>query len=100
MRNAETQNELCNFSLAIVITSRVNSYALMVPENGTSSAAKIADPVSLAELLVVTALGYILHSIQERLGAWSTMNSSIKNIVPCDVGIEMMSFGLLLELSF
>ena len=52
------------------------------------------------KLLVIAALGYIFHGIEKRLGAWGTVNPSIEHIVPSDVGVKIVRFGLLLELSF
>jgi hypothetical protein len=65
MRATEATNELRDFSFAIVIASPVTLYVLIVQRTGSAVAAKMADPVSLAQLLVLTALGYIFHSIEK-----------------------------------
>jgi hypothetical protein len=74
--------------------------SFMISENGIGVATLAADPVFLVNLFVVAALGYVFHSFKKRLGAWGAMNSSIEYIVPGDVGIEVMFFGLLFEESF
>ena len=96
--NVETNNELCEFSFSIIITSPVESLRGNRPENGIGRAT-MSDPVSLARLLVIAALGYVFHRIQERLGAGGAMNTSIEYVVPRDVRLQMMRFGLLFELS-
>ena len=56
--------------------------------------------VILAGLLALTSLGDIFHSITKWFGAFGAMNSCILHVIPCDVRIKMMSFGLLFEQSF
>jgi hypothetical protein len=50
--------------------------------------------------LVVTGLGYIFDRIQKRFRTWRAVNSCIEYIVPCDVRVEIVRFGLLFEFRF
>ena len=49
--------------------------------------------------LLIAGFGYILHGVEKRLAVFAAVDSSIEHIVPCDVGIETVRFGLLFELS-
>ena len=77
-RPAEIKNELRDSSRAIIITSPLRTEIGRV-------------------LLAFALLGYFFHSITKWFGAFRAMNSSIQHVIPCDVGIEMVSFGLVLE---
>jgi hypothetical protein len=73
----------------------VPAYAVFPWASMSSSIASKRRPM----LLVFAALGYVFHGVEKRLRSFRTMNSPIHHIVPCDVGIEVMSFGLLFEQS-
>ncbi len=49
--------------------------------------------------LLIAGFGYILHGVEKRLAVFAAVDSSIEHIVPGDVGIETVRFGLLFELS-
>ena len=100
MRITETNNELRDFSLAIIIASPVNSLRANSSREQDRRCRKDGRSRISAQLLTLATLGYIFHSITEWLGAFGLVKSSIQHIVPGDVGIKMMSFGLIFEQSF
>jgi hypothetical protein len=51
-------------------------------------------------LPVISALGYIFDCIGKWPGVFGAVNSPLQYIVPCDVGIEVMGFGLVFKESF
>jgi hypothetical protein len=86
MRPAESNDELRDFSLTI--SSPVGMFTrLMVPVNGP-------------KLLALPSLRYVFYRLAKWLGIFVVVNSHIHHVVPRDVGLKMMRFGLLFEQSF
>src|ERR1700716_2068379 len=82
--------------LFVMVSCHFTSHVLIVPvnENGRCITTQVAT------LLALSTLGDILHGLAKWLGVFVVVNPAIRYVVPRDVGIEMMSFGLLFEQSF